>query len=354
MALASGRAITCRSWAAATCAATESPGGLGPSGILPRVVKDTTAGPSVWPVSRAARARRRASRSAPTLAPPCRRARVTAAHGKDRRPITGRQRQRALKSPALQKLRAMTLDHAERAWMPSNSGRARQEAVEDQPLSGAELVDARLGELTLEVRAHAADGGLDLFEIARRLAHQLPVHWFDVSAPPPPGVLQDLAQRGTHALERGDRKGATALGRGVENAVFIAAPHGGRHEGTDDLRDAVVGDHAPALDPVEEGHFRWDLRGPNGIGLEFRPFHEVGVICGLGLVTLAAAAGHGARSDECLPPRHAASRVLRPITSPSRTGMIVATRRGSRAASSLKARTPSAGPERSFSSTAAP
>src|SRR5438445_7905333 len=66
--------------------------------------------------------------------------------------------------------------------------------------------------------------------------------------------------------------------------------------------------------------------------LQLRSFHEISAHRGsaLGLVRPAAAAGHRSSVDQGPPPRHALSFVFRPTTSPSRTGMIVATRRGSR------------------------
>jgi len=101
-------------------------------------------------------------------------------HGKDGRPIPGRQRQRALKSPALQKLHAMTLHDAEGARMPRNRRRAGEEAVEDQPLVRAQCRRRRLRQLALEVRAHPSHGALDLLQVARRLPHQLTIDRLDV------------------------------------------------------------------------------------------------------------------------------------------------------------------------------
>src|SRR5437867_12831682 len=98
------------------------------------------------------------------------------------------------------------------------------------------------------------------------------------------------------------------------------------------------------------------------MGLELGSLHKGGAVGGFSLVFGSTGCGrighkrHGyrARVDERLPPRHAPSRTFRPTARPSRTGMIVATRRGSRAASPLNARAPRAGPDGSVGATAAP
>src|SRR6059036_2314846 len=95
--------------------------------------------------------------------------------------------------------------------------------------------------------------------------------------------------------------------------------------------------------------------------LELVPLDQIGALAGFYLVSCTPAAGrrrvgrrNGARVDQRVPPGHALSRIFTPTTNPSLTGMIVAASRGSRAANSLKARTPRALGDRSFGSIAAP
>src|SRR5882762_5927340 len=71
----------------------------------------------------------------------------------------------------------------------------------------------------------------------------------------------------------------------------------------------------------------------NRVGLELVPLDQIGGFAGFYLVSRTPAAGHCTSVDQRSPPGHALSRILTPTTNPSRTGMIVATRRGSWAAS---------------------
>src|SRR2546429_8055044 len=73
---------------------------------------------------------------------------------------------------------------------------------------------------------------------------------------------------------------------------------------------------------------------------ELVPLDQIGALAGFYLVSCTPAAGHCTSVDQRSPPRHALSRVLTPTTNPSRTGMMVATRRRSCAARRLKAGPP--------------
>jgi len=108
----------------------------------------------------------------------------------------------------------------------------------------------------------------------------------------------------------------------VQHAVFVAPPHRSRDEGTDDLGDAVVGDHVPALDPVEKGDRRGNLRVviTYWMGLKLRSFYEICVISGSGSSPLPPLPGTAPAAMKRLPPRHALSFVFTPITSPSARG----------------------------------
>src|SRR5947207_4593807 len=153
----------------------------------------------------------------------------------------------------------------------------------------------------------------------------------------------------------------------MEDSAGISPADGNSDVGVDDLNDSIASDDGPARKAGQKRHWLRNSRVAalrNGVGLELGFLHYGGAVnrrgftlplrCTKGSRIGHKRDGHRARVDHRLPPHHAVFRTFRPTTRPSRTGMIVATRRGSRAARSLNARTPSAGPERSLGSTAAP
>src|ERR1051325_1277764 len=296
----SGRLIMCRCAAVGMPGGTASPGAPGLSGILPRDVKDTTAGPSGWPASPAAHARRRARRSGTAPARWFRGARV-----------------------------------------PRHRRSAGQTSIQQQPFVVTELLHGRFGQFALEVRARPSHGRLDCLEVARRLLDEIAVDRLDIHA----RLLQLAPWRRAHAVERRDGKGQAALHRRVQGSGRTAAPHRCRDIRADDLDDAVMRDDAPALDAIQERDRVRDSGFGKRMGVQLETFDDVRLLTRLRLVGLPAIARHGAGGNERLPPGHAVSRTLSPTTRPSRTGMIVATSRGSCAASWLNARTPRAFPD---------
>src|SRR2546422_11612517 len=97
--------------------------------------------------------------------------------------------------------------------------------------------------------------------------------------------------------------------------------------------------------------------------LELPVFNDIGAFGPRIDVTPQTGAGRGGRYerggdragiDQRLPPGHGLSRGFTPTTRPSRTGMMGATSRGARDASSVDFRTPSAFGESSLGATAPP
>src|SRR5882724_2809053 len=119
----------------------------------------------------------------------------------------------------------------------------------------------------------------------------------------------------------------------MQHASLVAPAHRRRDVGADDLRHPVVGDDAPPLYAIEKCHGVRDSGFGNRVRLELVALDEIGGLAGFYLVSRTPAAGHCTSVDQRSPPGHALSRILTPTTNPSRTGMIVATRRGSWAAS---------------------
>ena len=84
--------------------------------------------------------------------------------------MTGRQRQRAFKAAPFEKLRAVAADDTKRAGMSSHRWRARQEAIQEEPLFRAECRDAALRDIALESGTDASNRAVDGFEVSRRMA----------------------------------------------------------------------------------------------------------------------------------------------------------------------------------------
>ena len=162
--------------------------------------------------------------------------------------MSGGQRQRAFKSAAFQKLRAVTLDHSERASVSRHRGGSRQQAVQDQPFFRREAGDARVGQFSLDAGSHSTHRAFDALQIARRLLHKITVDRLEIRR----RLLEPLSQSRFHALQGRNRERATPLARRVEPASLIATSNGGSDIGAYDLYHAVIRDHAPALDAGEK------------------------------------------------------------------------------------------------------
>src|SRR5438552_369683 len=198
--------------------------------------------------------------------------------------------------------------------------------------------------------ARPSDRTLDLLQIARRLPHQLTIDRLDVRY----RLLEHRPQGRAEPVEGGDRKRAAPLERRVQHAALVPPAHRRGDVGADDLGHAVVRDDAPPLHAIEKGDGVGDLGFGNRVDLQLRVLDQICAFARLSLVASPGIGGDSAGGNQRLPPGHALSRIFTPTTSPSRTGMIVATSRRSRAASSLNARTPSAFGEWSLGSMAAP
>ena len=198
-----------------------------------------------------------------------------AARAKHRRAVQRGERERALERIAFEVLRAMTLDHAERARVGREPGRLGEHAIHHQPFLGLERRHVTLSERLFERDARVLHGAAGRLERRSRLSH---------------GVLREGDVEQLHAARlEGGAHGRPQRGPGgrvkrprclphrPQPALAGPPPHGRRDVRPHDRHHAVVVADFPALDAVEERH------GPRGrAGDAQRMDPELGVLDQLG------------------------------------------------------------------------